>query len=542
MYKKKFRQIGLFIAAVFIMCAFLFNLAACNEKTENNEDPAEIENTSEDDTTKEDDNSDEGDSSIDESTENVEETLAEGNPYSLDTFKQSVVSVVQSDTVAKAEDLTQDDITALVKQAIEAAGSLEGVVKDGDVVVLKPNLVTGSDYTLPGWRGKPLALEVNGNCTDYRFVRAVAIAVREVNPSGKIYVIEGSAQDTKEVMKNLNYSTEFVPEVDAFYALEDISGEWQEKDADELVKVTLEDGYLHKEYYINRMIYEADAFICLPTMKNHWNACVTGSIKNIGIGSTPSSIYGVSEDSNGRNNMVNHDNMDLHKWIADFFTCRPADFTVTDGLQGLEFGPTPCYDAAGISDIKTCQMNMRMVLAGRDAVAVDTVQSEIMNWDPYTVGYLTLLDERGIGNIDAADIIVTGNRTVSQVRTDFENTKPTAGGEMVKDLTPPEAPKAEAAFATDKDDGMITITQNVDLNDVVKLEYYVDGALKSVFSQTAVEAFDYSLSDNIKVNVVKEGSEIKINAADLAAGEHTITVAAYDKYMNRSETVIKVTK
>jgi uncharacterized protein (DUF362 family) len=526
MNKTQLKKIGFILIIVLVAYGILFNFTACSQKQENDNTP-EDENP-QDNVTEESNNG---------SEDEEDKSFAEGEPYPLNTFKQSVVSVVQSDTVAKAEDLTQDDITALVKQAIESAGGLEGIVKDGDVVVFKPNLVTGNDYTLPGWQGRPLSVEVNGNCTDYRFVRAVAIAVREINPSGKIYVIEGSAQDTKEVMKNLNYSTEFIPEVDAFYALEDISGEWQETDAEELVKVTLDDGYLHNEYYINRMIYEADAFICLPTMKNHWNACVTGSIKNIGIGSTPSSIYGMSADSNGRNYMVNHDTMDLHKWIADFFTCRPADFTVTDGLQGIEYGPTPCYDAAGISDIKTCQKNMRMVLAGRDAVAVDTVQSQIMNWDPYTVGYLTLLDERGIGNVDAGDIIVTGNRTVSQVRTDFKNTKPTAGGEMVKDLTPPEAPKAEAAFT----DGNIIIKQDVDLNDAVKLEYYVDGVLKTIFSQTAGEAFSYSLSA-LKVNVVNEGTEIKIDAADLAAGEHTITIAAYDKYMNRSETAVKVTK
>ena len=530
MKQKWYKQIGLIFAIALITGGILLNLVSCNAKTGDNtadnntdtEKPTEITEVI--------------------PPEIIEKVFVEGEPYPLDTFEQSIVSVVQSDTVKNAEDLTQDDITLLVKQAIEYAGGLDGIVKDGDVVVLKPNLVTGSDYTLPGWQGKRLAVEVNGNCTDYRFVRAVAIAVREINPTGKIYVIEGSAQDTEIVMKQLNYTTENIPEVDAFYALEDISGKWQEKDAAELVKVNLTDGYLHKEYYVNRMIYEADAFICLPLMKNHWNACITGSIKNIGIGSTPSSIYGTDENSNGRNNMVNHDNMDLHNWIADFYTCRPADFTITDALQGIEYGPTPCYDLAGITDIKDAQMNMRMVLAGKDAVAVDTVESQIMNWDPNTVGYLTQLEKRGLGNVDTTKIIVTGNRTISEVRTDFENTKPSAGGIMVEDLTPPEAPSAEAVFT---DANTLTITHGGNTSDAVKLEFYLDGILKAVYCESDIKSFNYDVSNvpyEVAVYTPKDGTTVTVDSSALTAGEHELTVASYDKYMNRSETIINITK
>jgi uncharacterized protein (DUF362 family) len=192
--------------------------------------------------------------------------------------------------------------------------------------VLKPNLVNKHDFCLPHWQGRPLAPEMNGVTTDWRVTRAVAQLVREINPSGKIYVMEGSAADTLDVMQALKYTKEHIPEVDEFLAIETDSGAWQDRESPGLVRIVYENGLLHKEYYLNRKIYEADAFINIPTLKNHWDAVVTGSVKNIAIGATPGNIYGNSRDHPGRNNMVDHGTPDFHKWMADFYTLRPADF------------------------------------------------------------------------------------------------------------------------------------------------------------------------------------------------------------------------
>lgn len=93
--------------------------------------------------------------------------------------------------------------------------------------------------------------------------------------------------------------------------------------------------------------------------------------------------------------MVNHDSSDLHKGIHDFYPCRPVDFVIMDGLQGIQNGPTPCYEVSGTSDIKQDQMNIRLILAGRDAVAVDTIEALLMNWDPLSVGHLCYLNQSG---------------------------------------------------------------------------------------------------------------------------------------------------
>jgi uncharacterized protein (DUF362 family) len=56
------------------------------------------------------------------------------------------------------------------------------------------------------------------------------------------------------------------------------------------------------------------------------------------------------------------------------------------------------------------KMNMRLILAGKNAVAVDTIQAVVMKCDPKQVPYLTKLEARGLGTTDLAQITVVGKQ------------------------------------------------------------------------------------------------------------------------------------
>lgn len=157
----------------------------------------------------------------------------------------------------------------MVQNAVNLVGGFTGVIKDGDVVVIKPNLVSGTDYTNPDGTGKPLTTEVNGVSTDWRVTKAVVELVRQVNPSGKIYIMEGSAAPTQAAMDALNYTSSYIPGADQILPIETDSGDWQDTDSPGLVKVSLPDGLLHTEYYMNRKYKEANVVISLPCLKNH---------------------------------------------------------------------------------------------------------------------------------------------------------------------------------------------------------------------------------------------------------------------------------
>ena len=276
-----------------------------------------------------------------------------------------------------------------------------------------------------------------------------------------------------------------------------------------LLKINLPDGLLHTEYYYNRKIKEANVVISISCLKTHWSAGITGSCKNIGIGAPPANIYGASENNPYRGNMVTHDNSsgDLHKWIRDYYKCRPADYTIIDGLQGLQNGP--------ISSSSSDKMNMRLILAGKDAVAVDTICGLVMNWDPESIGYLKYLNADSIGNLDTACINVLGKK-VDEVRKDFAGRTPVGGGSKVTDKTPPTLSINSSSLQGN------TINLNLSAgSDTTKAEVYIDGVLQ----QPAI---------------LSNFTNISLNTSGISTGNHTISVNVYDRYLNRTEKTVSV--
>lgn len=431
-----------------------------------------------------------------------------------DASGEARVAIVRAKT-GDVKDIRYDEIKAMVNEAVELAGGFGGLVRDGSTVVIKPNLVTMNDYCLPDWQGRPLAAEANGTTTDWRITKAVVELVRSYNPSGKVYVMEGSANNTEKVMERLKYTPEYIPGVDEFLAIEKDSGAWRDFYSDGVVKVGLPNGLLHKEYYLNKKYKEADVLISLPCLKNHWNAAVTGAVKNVGIGAAPANIYGIDPQNPGRNNMVDHETVDLHRWIHDFFLCRPVDFAIMDGLQGIQNGPTPSLAVSGTDRLEKDQMNMRLILAGSDSVAVDTIESLVMNWDPRSVRYLEFLAEDGAGITDTSRITVAGVQ-VDEVRKDFAGVIPAAGGAKVTDGTPPDVSISGLAVK----DGMLGFSI-LNGGDAVKAEIYIDGKLSG---RVAAEAF----------------GDIRIDMGGTAGGTHEVRVWTFDRFLNRTESVMSV--
>lgn len=449
----------------------------------------------------------------------------------------SKVALVQSETKAHAADLDFDDIKALVTEAVRLAGGLEGIVKPGDTVVLKPNLINSKTQWVDSG-GTVIPQLVNGVCTDYRVVKAASELVRDIiGPTGKILVMEGSGKgSTAEHLANMGYTPANLDEVDEIIPL-DNEGAWVSAgnagggNAAYVDRVQLDNfryntasgtylNYYKNDgvYYVNKKMYEADAFISLPVVKNHWNAVVTGGIKNIAIGASPPRVYGISGVDVGRNNMVNHDSPGFHQWIADYFSCIPADFVIMDGLQGLEYGPLPGSGLGGTT-IAAAQKNMRSILASKDALALDVVETNIIDWDYTSVPYLSYLTERGqVGtnpnkkpitvNGKPENITVLGNIKVDDIRTSFAGNLPMAGGRQLDqtDLAKPVLLIQSAVF-TGQD-----LILNLDTSsNTVKIDVYING--------------DYVRSFNERRNTVT------VDASDLPGGTYTVTVDSYTKFM-----------
>lgn len=418
---------------------------------------------------------------------------------------ESPVSVVQSDRES-VSDMTEEDVESLVREAVRLAGGLAGIVKNGDTVVLKPNLVLMRENDRPD--SPLLDPEANGVTTDWRVTRAVARMVRELNPTGKIIIMENSAVGrTESVMAHLKYTPERIPEADAFLAIERDSGDWRDSASPRLTRVVLSNGLYRKSYYLNRTILEADVLISLPVLKNHFNAVISGSLKNVGIGTPPANIYGVSATNALKIDMVNHLSDDLHKWIRDYILCRRIDFTVVDGLQGLQNGP-----AHGRGPISNDQMNMRLVMAGRDAVAVDTLHSILTGWDPESVNHIRYLALDRAGNGDVTRITVAGLQP-DEVRKIFQGQIPMAGGSKYFDYDPPDFTVAE----TSREDGRLVIRLEP-ARDTRRMDVFWNGRRLLPPVTNGFERIEYPLPES-----------------DRPEDRVSVRIRAFDRFFNRAE-------
>lgn len=426
----------------------------------------------------------------------------------------SVVAIVKSKE-EKAESIKYEEIKQMVENAVDMAGGFEGLIKDGHTVIIKPNLVTPIDYTLPGWRGKPLDPEVNGTTTDYRVTKAIVELVRKYNPNGKVYVMEGSAFPTRECMNQLNYTPEYIPGVDEFICIEEDSGEWKDYNSSKLVNVPVENGLVTDDVYMNKRYKEADVVISVPVLKTHWTEITSGSIKNIGIGATPANIYGGNNPGEvNRTATLDHTKEILDKWIHDWYAARPIEFAIFDGLQGIQNGPTPCYDQTKTTDIKQDQMNTRLIIASSDCIAADTIASLIMQWDPDEVKYLGYLEKRGLGYSNTANIQVVGKR-VHEVRKDFKGTSEIG---KFTDLTPPEITISNA----EAKDNKINILLNAN-QETTKIEMMVNNEIKSIIVPNNPDSLTITIDGIYNSKLV-----------------NTITLNAYDKYLNCTQKQFRV--
>jgi len=442
------------------------------------------------------------------------------------------VALIQS-TKENAFDITEDDVRVMVREAVELAGGLDGIVKDGDTVVLKPNFLTSSHQSgnifsmimnvirlvLIGESSqddRTLSVTANGLTTDYRVAKAVAEIVREINPSGKIYVMEASSiGDTDIIMELMGYTHENMPEVDAFITMDE-AGRNFSHNSDYLVAVDLGELKLYKDsgtlshtngiYYMDKDYYSADVIIDLPVLKNHNGAAVTGAIKNVGIGSTPPWIYG-SQISGGGRIAIDHSWDQLHAFIHDYYLVRPVDFVVTDGLQGLSYGP----GGMGARTFESAQMNMRLILAGRDALAVDTVHSLIIGIDPQKVDHISFLANDNVGIIDTSRIHVEGNAKVDEVRKPFKYPgfpssflNPDSNNCKYKDFNNPIVTVDDFELIDNKITAQLNSNENL-----IKLELYIDG----IYVDTLLEQGE-TITIEYENEVIDPDSNIDIYAYD----------------------------
>ena len=272
----------------------------------------------------------------------------------------SLVSIVRSSYSTVYENLSK---------AISLAGSLE--LSGEDKIVIKVNLC---DARTPD----------TGAITHPVFLNAVLRYLRENFNDLDIFVVES---DGRVVIADL-----YVKWFGLLSVIKKWNAQWRNLSKEKYIMREIP-GWRYKKLPVPE-IFENSFFITLPKLKTNILTKITCCLKN----------------QRGCNPMLNkqqfHPCID-EAIVAENLAVSVPNFCIVDGIIGMGgiWGPS-----FGIP------VHSRVIIAGRDEVAVDCVCSRVMGFNPKKIGHIQLAIRHGLGNPDCE---VVGER-ISSVKQDFQ--------------------------------------------------------------------------------------------------------------------------
>ena len=167
-----------------------------------------------------------------------------------------------------------------------------------------------------------------------------------------------------------------------------------------------EDGRVSSSFCLCNGVIDADALINLPKMKTHALERITGGVKN---------LYGCVWSFNKAVGHAKHPNSEsFADMLCDLNRMTKARLHVMDGITAME----------GNGPASGTPVQMNMILASADPVALDSVFAALVHLDPTAVPTCVSGEAAGIGVMDHARITVLtpdGALTVAQAAEKYGN-------------------------------------------------------------------------------------------------------------------------
>jgi len=268
-----------------------------------------------------------------------------------------------------------DNVREMMTRLFDLIGPPSKLIPEGSRVLIKVNLTSEDKLWDKGILTSPL------------FTQALVEEVQKARPA-EVIIAEGAAvgQNTKKAFAANGYPE--VARATGARLLDLYDGEYTD------VK-TAPDGIL-KTVRISREVLKGDFFINAPVLKTHFASTLTAAMKNL-KGTT-------TYDEKKRFHYLN-----LNQAVAELNQVLKPNLIVIDGTIAME----------GDGPIAGTPVGLNMVMAGTDAVAVDTTCARIMDIDPDEVAPIAWAKKMGFGVGDEKEITVLGN-SISEVFRPFK--------------------------------------------------------------------------------------------------------------------------
>lgn len=277
--------------------------------------------------------------------------------------------------IVKCKDYDRKAVDRAVRETFELLGGIEQFIRKGQRVLLKPNMLSAKEPER-GITTHPVFLET--------IVRQVQSAGGEVwigdSPSGAVKGI-------RRYWDNTGYT------------------EVAKRTGVKLINFEAEGTVIRetplRKYHLARAVIEADVIINLPKFKTHGFTLYTGAIKN---------LYGTIP---GLQKAVLHKRYphpeSFSRMLVDVYSLVNAKLHLMDGILGM----------GGNGPVTGDLIDVGLVLASVDGVALDTVASTIMGFKEGKIDVIRLASERRLGEARLDNITILGEPLAELKYEDF---------------------------------------------------------------------------------------------------------------------------
>lgn len=270
---------------------------------------------------------------------------------------KSKVSIVRT-----PRDPNYEQILAAVAKAVDLLGGIRDIVKPEQKVLINPSWVT----TLT----KPEQAAI----TLPEVTRAVADIVKDTGARPIIAESSAVGVDTERVISESGYQQ-----------IREIGYEVVDLKKTEFTMFPVKNGKIFKEIQTYQLVKEADVIIPVAKLKTHDQAELTLSIKK---------LKGLLTDKYKRE----FHQQGVFEGCVDWLSALRPQLAVVDAIY--------CQEGLGPTFGKPVEMDL--IVAGYDLVAVDAVCGYITGFEPEEVPITAEAVSRGLGVADRKDIEVVG--------------------------------------------------------------------------------------------------------------------------------------
>lgn len=297
--------------------------------------------------------------------------------------------------IGKVATYDRDAVNQAVMELINRLGGLNDIVKPGSKVAIKPNLTGGvSSAQVPGYSA------IESFITNPEVVRAL-IRMVQVAGATDITIVESvyewesyTAWGYEAMAKDMD-----VKLVD----LNDV------KPYNDYVDVSVPNSFIYPSFRVNKLLQDVDVFMSVSKMKNHYNAGVTHTMKNL-YGLAPLKFYRLNTADTYRSafhGAADQTRTRLPRVIVDINRIRPIHFSLIDGIKTAEAGEGPWIETM-------TPVQPGVLVAGKNCVATDAVATAVMGHDP-TADYPTEPFIRCDNHLNLAAAAGLGTNKLSEI-------------------------------------------------------------------------------------------------------------------------------